>query len=114
MPADQLDPPALRLLAQRPELFARQGHVAAGWDTATAGSGPYYRLSYRLDGRSIPSISAVWANSSNVCQRLESLQHSLVERRAVRRLERQVRAASHPKAAFEHPAASLRPSLEGF
>ncbi len=95
MPADQLDPPALRLLAQRPELFARQGHVAAGWRHRDGRRfGPYYRLSYRLDGRQHSVyLGRVGELVERVRQRLESLQHSLVERRAVRRLERQVRAA---------------------
>jgi hypothetical protein len=95
MPADQLDHPALRLLAQQPELFTRQGHVAAGWRYRDGRRfGPYYRLSYRLDGRQ-HSIYLGRAGElvERVRRQLESLQRSLVERRAVRRLEHQIRAA---------------------
>jgi hypothetical protein len=117
MPADQLDHPALRLLAQRPELFARQGHVAAGWRYRDGRRfGPYYRLSYRLDDRQ-HSIYLGRAGEfvDRVRQQLESLQRPLVERRAVRRLERQVRAALRIEKL--HLNALLRPyglRLKGF
>jgi hypothetical protein len=95
MPADQLDHPAFRLLSQQPELFARQGHVAAGWRYRNGRRfGPYYRLSYRLDGRQHSLyLGRAGELVEGVRQQLESLQRSRVERRAVRRLDRQVRAA---------------------
>ena len=51
-PADQLDHPALRLIAARPDIFASQGHVAATYRRCNGKThGPYYRLGYRHDGR---------------------------------------------------------------
>lgn len=49
---DQLPHPALRLIAARPDLFCRQGHVAASYRCRNGKRfGPYYRLSYREEGR---------------------------------------------------------------
>jgi len=44
--------PALRCIAEHPELFARQGSVAAAYRKVGHRTyGPYHRLSYRVDGR---------------------------------------------------------------
>jgi hypothetical protein len=94
-PAGQLDHPALRLLALRPELFMRQGHIAASWRCREGKRfGPYYRLGYRENGRQ-HSVYLGRASELVDCvrQRLAALQRPKVERRAVRSLERQVRAA---------------------
>ena len=49
---DQLQHPALRLIAARPDIFLRQGHVAATWRRRNGKTfGPYFRLSYRGSGR---------------------------------------------------------------
>jgi hypothetical protein len=52
--ADQLDHPALRLIAARPDIFSRQGHVAASYRRRNGKMfGPYYRLGYRDEGRTL-------------------------------------------------------------
>lgn len=51
-PVDQLPHPAIALLSSRPALFRRQGSVAESWRRRGQKTfGPYYRLSYREDGR---------------------------------------------------------------
>jgi hypothetical protein len=56
--AEQPTHPALRLIAARPDIFSRQGHIVATYrrkKSATSGAvklyGPYYHLNYREDGR---------------------------------------------------------------
>ena len=91
-PADQLDHPALRLVAVRPELFIRQGHVAAGWRHRNGKTfGPYYRLSYRENGRQHSIYLGPRPLVEQVRRQLDVLQRAMVERRAVRRLERDIR-----------------------
>jgi hypothetical protein len=49
---DQLVHPAVALVKARPALFHRQGNVAESWRRCGERTfGPYYRLSYREDGR---------------------------------------------------------------
>ena len=51
--ADQLHP-ALRLIEARPEVFARQGHIAASSRSRNGQTfGPYYRLAYRDGDRAL-------------------------------------------------------------
>jgi hypothetical protein len=94
-PADQLDHPALRLLALRPELFIRQGHVAASWRHRNGKTfGPYYRLSYRESGHQHSIyLGRMGELVERVRRQLDLLQRSLLEQRAIRRLERQIRAS---------------------
>jgi hypothetical protein len=93
-PDAQLDHPALLLIAARPDLFARQGHVAATWRRRNAlnkAFGPYYQLRYRQDGRQ----RAVYLGRDGqlvqkVRQELQKLQCPSAERRALNRLERHI------------------------
>jgi hypothetical protein len=49
---DQETHPALRQIAARPKVFARQGTIVASWREYRGRKlGPYYRLAYRKDGR---------------------------------------------------------------
>jgi hypothetical protein len=87
------DPPAWRLTAPRPDLFARQGHVAATWRRRNGKMfGPYYQLRYRQDGRQ----RAVYLGRDGqlvqrVRQELQKHQTPSAERRTLNRLERQIR-----------------------
>jgi len=92
---DQQTHPALALIARRPDLFARQGSVAAAWRRrGTRTFGPYYRLSYREDGRQ----QSVYLGREGplvvrLRQKLADLQRPLRQRRALARLQRQVKSA---------------------
>ncbi len=92
---DQLDHPALRLLAARPELFTRQGHVVAGWRRLNGKTfGPYYRLGYREGGRQHSVyLGREGALVERIRRTLESIQRPRAEHRTIRRLERQVLAS---------------------
>ena len=92
---DQLDHPALRLIAARPDLFARQGNVAATWRCRDGKRfGPYYRLSYRVDGRQCASLSRPGgALVERVRQALGAQQQAITQYRLFDRLVRQVRAS---------------------
>ena len=116
-PDDQLDHPALRLIAARPELFHRQGHVAATWRRRGGKTfGPYYRLSYREDGRQRSLyLGRGGALVDRVREALAALQQALLQSRAIHRLERQIRASL--RAEKLHVNALLRPyglRLKGF
>jgi hypothetical protein len=108
-PADQHDHRALLLLASRPELFAKQGHVAAGYRTRNGRKlGPYYRLSYREDGRQHSIyLGRPGELVDRVRHRLGELQRHRVEFRALHAMERQVRASL--RVAKRHLASLLRP-----
>ncbi len=87
--------PALRLIAARPEVFYRQGHVAAGYRHRNGKTfGPYYRLSYRLDGR---QYSVYLGRSAKlvgqVRKALGAIQKPLAQRRFFNQIERQIRAS---------------------
>ena len=92
---DQQTHPALARLAARPDIFTRQGSVAATWRRrGTQTYGPYYRLSYR-DGGSQHAVYLGRAGDlvEQVRRKLDILQRSLRQHRAVDRLRRQVRAS---------------------
>jgi len=92
---DQQTHPALALIARRAEVFARQGSIVAAWRRrGTRTYGPYYRLSYRENGRQ----RSVYLGHEGtlvalVRQTLADLQRPLRQHRAVVRLERQVKTA---------------------
>jgi hypothetical protein len=116
-PADQLDHPALRLIAARPDLFARQGHVAASYRRRAARTfGPYYRLSYRQNGRQCSVYLGVAGPLiERVRQAIDALQRPGVQHRALLRLRRSIRASL--RAQKLDLAALLRPlglRLKGF
>ena len=92
---DQLEHPALRLLALRPELFALQGSVVAGWrHRGEKTFGPYYRLAYRENGRQHSIyLGREGELVEQVRRTLGSIQRPRAEHRAIRRLERQVLSA---------------------
>jgi hypothetical protein len=92
---DQLDHPALRLLAAQPELFLQQGSVIATWRRRNGKTfGPYYRLSYRSGGRQYAIyLGRTGALVEQVRDTLATLQRPRTERREFKRLERQVRAS---------------------
>ena len=114
---DQLDHPALRLIAARPELFTRQGSVAATWRRRGGKTfGPYYRLSYREGGRQlVVYLGRAGALVERVRQALGTLQRPLEQMRALNHMERQIRAALRVDRL--HVSALLRPyglRLKGF
>jgi hypothetical protein len=92
---DQLDHPALRLLAAQPELFLRQGCVIATWRRRNGKMfGPYYRLSYRTGGRQCAIyLGRAGTLVEQVQATLATLQQPRAERREFERLERQIRAS---------------------
>jgi hypothetical protein len=92
---DQLEHPALRLIAARPDLFYRQGNVAAGYRHRNGKTfGPYHRLSYRLGGR---QFSIYLGRSPKLVEQvrraLAAIQKPLAQRRFFNQLERQIRAS---------------------
>ena len=108
-PADQQNHRALVLLASRPELFAAQGHVAAGYRTRNGRKlGPYYRLAYRENGRQHSIyLGRPGELVDRVRRRLGELQRQRIQFRALRSMERQVRASLRVEK--RHLASLLRP-----
>ncbi len=92
---DQLDHAAIRLLSARPDLFGRQGSVAATYRCRNGKRfGPYYRLAYREDGRQRSVyLGPAGAVVERVRQLLSALQKPLRQWRFLRRIDRQARAA---------------------
>ena len=93
--ADQLTHVALKLIAARPDLFCRQGYVAATYRRRNGKTfGPYYLLSYREDGR-VRSIYLGRAGKlvSRVRQALGAAQRPVTQYRLFERLVRQIRAS---------------------
>ena len=85
----------MRLIAARPDVFYRQGHVAAGYRRRNGKTfGPYYRLGYRLDGR---QYSIYLGRSEKLVEQvrkaLAAIQKPLAQRRLFNQLERQIRAS---------------------
>lgn len=114
---DQLDHPALRLIAARPDIFARQGHIAASYRRRNSKTfGPYYRLSYRENGRQRSVYLGVAGTLvDHVRRQLSILQTPLVQRRSLQRLQRSIRASLRTEKL--HLATLLRPfglRLKGF
>jgi hypothetical protein len=117
--ADQPAHPALKLIAARRALFARQGSVVATWrrrGPAQKLYGPYYSLIYREDGRQRSVyLGRVAALVQRVRGLLAALRKPLVEFRLFERLRRQGQAAL--RAQKLRTAALLRPlglRLKGF
>jgi hypothetical protein len=119
-PVDQLPHPALVLLAVRPDIFTRQGSVAATWRCRGARTyGPYYRLAYRDSGRQTSIYLGRDGQTSNIVQqareKLAALQKPFRHCRALDRLRRHAAAALRlHKAKLD---AQLRPfglRLKGF
>jgi len=92
---DQQTHPAPALIARRAELFARQGSIVAAWRRRGSRTyGPYYRLSYREDGRQRSVyLGREGAVVAQLRQELADLQRPWRQYRAVARLERQVETA---------------------
>ena len=92
---NQLDHPALGLIAARGDLFSRQGHVAVTWRHRNGKTfGPYYRLSYREEGRQRSIyLGREGELVEHVRRALRLLQQPLAESRALGRLQRQIRAS---------------------
>jgi hypothetical protein len=93
--ASTTEHPALRLIAARPDLFYRQGNVAAGYRHRNGKTfGPYHRLSYRLGGR---QFSIYLGRSPKLVEQvrraLAAIQKPLAQRRFFNQLERQIRAS---------------------
>ena len=92
---DQLDHPALRLIAARPDVFSRQGHVAGTYRRRGARTfGPYYCLRYREGGR----LCSVYLGRAaklleKVRQALAAIQKPLAQRRLFSRMEQSIRAS---------------------
>ena len=109
--------PALQLLAARPDLFRRGGHVAASWRQRDGRKfGPYFRLAYR-DGDRQHSIYLGGAGPlvEQVRQQLAAIQRPYTERRALCQVEREVRTSLRLEK--RHFSQLLRPlglRLKGF
>jgi hypothetical protein len=92
---DQFDHPALKLIAARPDLFCRRGNVAATYRRRNGKTfGPYYRLSYREDGRQ----RSIYLGRSGplveqVRRALAAHQRPITQHRLCERLMRQMRAS---------------------
>ena len=108
-PADQLTHPALQLIAARPDIFCRQGYIAATYRHCNSRTfGPYYQLAYRQDGR----LCSVYLGRAGelvekVRQALAALQGPRVQSRLLSGVERQIRAALRIEKL--HLAGLLRP-----
>jgi hypothetical protein len=133
-PADQLDQPsnagwggsctatpethpALHLIAARPDIFVRQGYVAATYRRRNGKTfGPYYLLAYRDDGRQRSVyLGRAGALVERVREALAALQGPRVQCRLLTNMQRQIRAALRVEKL--HLAALLRPfglRLQGF
>jgi hypothetical protein len=117
LPPDQPPHPALRLLAARQDLFRGQGSVVATWRRRGGKTfGPYYRLSYREDGRQCSVyLGRAGALVKQVRRALQSLQQSIAEFRLFERLRQQACASLRLSKLRVH--ALLRPfglRLKGF
>jgi hypothetical protein len=117
LPPDQPPHPALQLLAARPDLFRGQGSVVTTWRRRNGKTfGPYYRLSYREDGRQCSVyLGRAGALVEQVRRALQSLQQSIAEFRLFERLRRQACASLRVSKLRVH--ALLRPyglRLKGF
>ena len=115
--ADQLDHPALRLIAARPDIFARRGHIAASYRSRNGKRfGPYYRLAFRDGDRQCSIYLGVDGPLvQQVGQSLDAVQRPRRQFRAISRLQRQIRAALRVEK--RHLSALLRPyglHLKGF
>lgn len=108
-PVDQLKHPAITLITARPDLFARQGSVNATWRRRNGLTfGPYYRLSYRDDGRQC----AVYLGREgplvqHVRHLLQNAQNPLRQKQIFARIEHETRLALRANNA--RLAALLRP-----
>jgi hypothetical protein len=133
-PADQLDHPAtdswggsctatpdhhpaLRLIAARPDIFIRQGYIAATYRRRNGKTyGPYYLLAYRDSGR---QCSVYLGRAGELVERvraaLVALQGPRAELRQFTTMERQIRVALRVEK--RHLASLLRPfglRMKGF
>jgi hypothetical protein len=108
-PVEQLDHPATALITARPNLFARQGSVSVTWRRRSGKTfGPYYRLSYRENGR---QCAVYLGREGPVVQRvrqmLDALHAPLRQRGVWKRFDRTSRA--HLRAIRAQLATLLRP-----
>ena len=87
--------PALQLIAARPDLFSRQGYVAATHRHRNGKTfGPYYSLNYREDGRQRSIyLGRAGILVEQVRHALDTRQKSRAQYRLFTRLERQIRAS---------------------
>jgi hypothetical protein len=116
-PADQLAHPALRLIAARPDIFIRQGYIAATYRRRNGKTyGPYYLLAYRDSGR---QCSVYLGRAGELVQKvraaLAALQGPRIELRQFEHMERQIRAVLRVEK--RHLASLLRPfglRMKGF
>lgn len=92
---NQTTHPALALIAQRPELFSRQGSVVATWrGKGEQRRGPYYQLTYREAGRQCwVYLGKAGAVVDAVRNALEPLQCALRCYREFQRLRRSAMAS---------------------
>jgi hypothetical protein len=89
------DHPALRLIAARPDIFIRQGHIAATRRRRNGKTfGPYYRLAYRDAGRQCSVyLGRAGVLVDMVRQALAHLQGHRIALRRFNTMARQIRAA---------------------
>jgi hypothetical protein len=107
--ADQLEHPALRWIAARPDIFARRGHIAASYRSRNGKRfGPYYRLAFRDGDRQCSIYLGVDGPVVEQTRRsLDAVQRPHLERRAISRLQRQIRNALRVEKS--HLSALLQP-----
>lgn len=87
--------PAITLITARPDIFTRQGSVSPTWRHRNGRAfGPYYRLSYRDDGR---QCAIYLGRDGPLVQRvrhlLQKTQNPLRQKQIFDRIERETRAA---------------------
>jgi hypothetical protein len=94
-PVNQVTHPALTLIAQRPDLFQRQGAVVATWRReGERKRGPYYQLAYREDGRQHWGYLGVAGLVVDAVREvLDRLQRVLRQHRVLKRFEQQAMAS---------------------
>ena len=93
-PVDQREHAAVALMAARPDLFARQGSVSATWRQRNGKTfGPYYRLSYRENGRQCAIyLGREGPLVDRVYQQLHTLRHPHRQRLTLQRFDRRIRS----------------------
>lgn len=93
--ASEVKHPAIALITARPDLFARQGSVNPTWRQRNGKTfGPYFRLSYRDDGRQC----AIYLGRDgplveHVRHLLQRTQNPLRQKRIFDRIDRETRSA---------------------
>ena len=114
---DQKPHRALALVAAHSDLFARQGSVVQSWRHVDGKRyGPYYRLTYREDGRQrAVYLGRAGSLVEEVRQRLAALQRPWRQHRAWTRMRRDLfRSMRQAKAQMDRQLRPLGLRMQGF